>query len=195
MTRIVLISGSLRHDSLNTMAIATIERMLTGRPEPAAAVRLAIEELPYYHQSDDESGKRHEAVHAARHLVTASDAVLISTPSYNGLVSGVLKNALDWLSRPWGDSALTDKPVAMLSASTSARGAMEAQSGLRTVLERSGAVLIAAPQVALARADAIPAEDGRFTEPATVAALEALVEALLAHLSPEPAAVHGISSL
>lgn len=194
MTRIALISGSLRHDSLNTTAVATIERMLTDRLEPAAAVRLAPEELPYYHQGNDESDpsdEGHESVRAARRLVADCDAVLISTPSYNGLVSGVLKNALDWLSRPWGDSALTDKPVAILSASTGARGAVEAQSGLRTVLERSGAVLVATPQVALAHADRIATEDGRFTGPDAVAALEGLVAALLTHLDPAPAKGRG----
>lgn len=187
MVRIVLLSGSLRRGSLNSTAIETVQHILDSSSDAVETVRLPLHTLPFYHQDFDEEGRTCEAVLHARDTVRSSDAVIISTPSYNGLLSGVLKNALDWLSRPWGDSALTGMPTAFLSASTGPRGARDAHQGLCTVLERSGAALIDTPAVALCHADTLATRRGRFTDPDAVTALEGLVRAVLAHIDPVPA--------
>ncbi|MEU4173289.1 NAD(P)H-dependent oxidoreductase [Streptomyces sp. NPDC026665] len=179
MIKIVLISGSLRHHSLNTMAIATIGRILAGSSEPVENRVLSIDDLPYYDQDIDEEGCASDAVVLARDLVGSADAVIISTPSYNGLVPGVLKNALDWLSRPWGASALTGRTAAICSVSPGPRGAVDAQPGLRIVLQKAGAVLVDSAKLALGNAVDIPTRQGSFSEPETVARLERFTRAVL----------------
>jgi chromate reductase len=144
---------------------------------------LELSGFPYYDEDLDAVGGT-PATRVARDLVASAAAMVISTPSYNGAAPGVLKNALDWLSRPWGDSALSGTPVAILSAAPGPRGAASAQAGLRTVLERSGAVLIEHPPVAIAHADLLARDAGGFTAQSAIAALDGLVDATLAQLRP-----------
>ncbi|MGW5335995.1 NADPH-dependent FMN reductase [Streptomyces bauhiniae] len=179
MTRIVLMSGSLRRDSVNGAAVATIGRLLAGRDAQVHMALLDLRALPYYDQ-DLDVGDGPAPVAEARRLLGSADALVISTPSYNGGAPGVLKNALDWLSRPWGDSALTGLPTAVLSASPGPRGAADAQPGLRVNLERSGAVLVDHRPLALGEAELLPRTDQGFTDPTTVAFLEEIADALWA---------------
>ena len=178
MTSIVLISGSLRADSVNSAALATVARLLGRRSEPYRVSTLAIGELPFY-DHDVEQADSSAEVRAARELVGAADVVVISTPSYNGQAPGVLKNALDWLSRPYGASALTDTPVAVLSASPGPRGAADAQPALCGVLRRSGAVLVELQEgpVAIGNAERLRTAEGEFADPEVLAALEGLLDA------------------
>jgi chromate reductase len=157
---------------------------------------LDLRTMPYYDQ-DLDTGDGPPQVAEARRLVGTADAVVVSTPSYNGGVPGVLKNALDWLSRPWGDSCLTGMPVAVMSASPGPRGAADALPGLLTNLERSGAVLIEHPLVALGDAETLAQSDGGFTDPSVVALLGRFTDAVHAACRstesdgrrPRPAAV------
>jgi chromate reductase len=178
VTTIILISGSLRRESLNSTAIATVRSLLTRRDASVRTRALDLRVLPHYDQ-DVEAVDGSPPVAAAKRLVSSADAVVISTPSYNGSAPGVLKNALDWLSRPWGDSALTGKPVAVMSASPGQRGAADAQAGLRVNLERSGAVLIDHPPLALSRAGSLSRSEGEFTDASVLAQLDVLAGAVL----------------
>src|SRR5213078_3898572 len=83
-----------------------------------------------------------EAVRALREAIAGADALLIATPEYNGSVPGALKNALDWASRPHGESALVAKPVAVISSSPSPFGATWAGEHLRRALMLSGAAVV-----------------------------------------------------
>ncbi|MEU3978637.1 NAD(P)H-dependent oxidoreductase [Streptomyces sp. NPDC026672] len=186
MTRIVLISGSLRRDSLNTVAITTIRGILDAAPGPVECRVLPIDSLPHYDQDVDEEGREADVVRHARRVVENADALIVSTPSYNGSIPGVLKNALDWLSRPWGASALTGRTAAVLSASPGPRGAADALPGLRTVLRRAGALLVEGPDLSLGNAADIPTRDGSFVDPWTLARLETLTQALLTGLRSRP---------
>ncbi|MEV5355024.1 NADPH-dependent FMN reductase [Streptomyces sp. NPDC086081] len=179
MTRIVLMSGSLRRGSVNTTAVATLGRLLAQRDARVRTPLLDPRVLPYYDQDLDVADGP-APVAEARRLLDSADALVISTPSYNGGAPGVLKNALDWLSRPWGDSALTGLPTAVLSASPGPRGAADAQPGLRVNLERSGAVLIDHRPVALGDAEALPRTGQGFTDPATLALLDEVAAAVWA---------------
>ncbi|MEV0990794.1 NAD(P)H-dependent oxidoreductase [Streptomyces sp. NPDC049949] len=179
MARIVLVSGSLRRHSVNSAALATIRGILDRYDGELHITEIRVADLPHYDE-DLDVGPGPAAVSAARELLIASDAAIISTPSYNGAMTGTLKNALDWLSRPWKASSLSGKPVALLTASPGRYGGADAQPDTRRVLERCGAVLIDHARVAIGNAEFLVGRDGTITEPSVVAELQGLVEATVA---------------
>jgi chromate reductase, NAD(P)H dehydrogenase (quinone) len=134
--RLIGLSGSLRARSYNTALLAAAAELV---PPPARLERYAaLPSVPPYSE-DDEAEPVHRAVAALRDAVAASDGLVVATPEYNGSFPGALKNALDWLSRPFPANALRDKPVAVIGASTGAFGGIWAQDELRKVLRISGA--------------------------------------------------------
>ncbi|MDX6609214.1 MAG: hypothetical protein QOF85_1139 [Solirubrobacterales bacterium] len=133
--RVLGISGSLRRGSLNSALLrAAAERL------PAGAELVEFDRLrdipPYDEDVDAEATPA--AVEELRETVRSADAVLIATPEYNHSIPGQLKNALDWVSRPAGKSALNGKPAAVIGASTGMFGAVWAQAELRKVLSAMG---------------------------------------------------------
>jgi chromate reductase len=133
--RVLGISGSLRHDSHNSALLrAAAERL------PAGAELVPFEglgEIPPYDEDVELAGVP-EPVRKLREAIRDADAVLIATPEYNHSIPGQLKNALDWASRPAGQSALNGKPAAVVGASTGMFGAVWAQAELRKVLGAMG---------------------------------------------------------
>lgn len=140
--RVLGISGSLRRDSLNTALLrAAAERL------PAGAELVEYEglrEIPPYDADLEEAKSAPEAVAELRAAVRDADAVLVVTPEYNHSLPGQLKNALDWISRPAGQSALTGKPAAAIGASTGMFGAVWAQAEARKVLGALGGRVVEA---------------------------------------------------
>jgi chromate reductase, NAD(P)H dehydrogenase (quinone) len=135
--RVLAISGSLRAASYNTALLREAARLAPSELEIDLYERL--ERVPPYNEDWDTDDAPPEAVGLRRAVATA-DALLISTPEYNGTVPGQLKNAIDWASRPRGErAALWGKPVAVIGASTSQYGAMWAQDHLRKALGLAGA--------------------------------------------------------
>jgi chromate reductase len=179
MVKLVLISGSLRAGSLNSAAIRALGREAATVPGAREVTILPLAGLPFY-DGDVEQAGLPEPVLAARAAVLAADAVVISTPAYNGAIPGVLKNALDWLSRPAGASAFAGKVAAVLSASPGPRGGLDAQDGLRAVLVRCKAVLAEHEPVALGRAESLRDDTGEITDPDALGTLRALAEATVA---------------
>ncbi|WP_058042171.1 NADPH-dependent FMN reductase [Streptomyces roseifaciens] len=176
MTKVVLISGSLRAASVNSAALRAVRRII-GRTRPAASVvSLPIGRLPFYNGDMEGTGTT-PAVAAARALVAGADALMISTPCYNGAVPGVLKNALDWLSRPDGASPLTGRVVAVLSASPGGRGGIDAQPALFDLLDSCEAITVEHPPVAIRRAHQRLDAAGEMTDGEAVRALRELVDA------------------
>ena len=106
-----------------------------------------------------------------------ADALLIATPEYNSSISGALKNALDWASRP-PQQPLNGKPVAIMGASTGNFGTVRAQLHLRQVLTHVGALPLGKPEVLVARAEQVFDQEGRLTDPAARGFLESLLGAL-----------------
>jgi chromate reductase, NAD(P)H dehydrogenase (quinone) len=124
--RILGIAGSLRKNSFNRAALrAAIELV----PKGASLEAFDLEGLPLFNQ--DLEGEPHPRVQEFKSRIRAADAILIATPEYNYSIPGVLKNAIDCASRPYGDSAWADKPVAIMGASVGMAGTARAQYHLR----------------------------------------------------------------
>jgi chromate reductase len=135
--RVLGISGSLRRDSHNTKllrAAGGLVEELGGDFELFDGLR----SVPPYDEDDDvRDGPL--AVARLREAIDSADAILFATPEYNSSIPGVLKNAVDWASRPHNESPLRNKPVAVIGASTGMFGAIWAQAELRKVLGSAGA--------------------------------------------------------
>lgn len=137
--RVLGISGSLRRDSFNSALLRAAAERLPGGAELVEYGGLG--EVPPYDEDVERAGVP-AAVEALREAVRGADAVLIATPEYNSSIPGQLKNALDWVSRPAGKSALNGKPAAVVGASTGMFGAVWAQAELRKVLGAMGGRVI-----------------------------------------------------
>jgi chromate reductase len=137
--RVLAISGSLRRESHNTKLLRAAGELLPPSAELEFLEGLA--DVPPYNE-DDDVDPAPAAVQRLREAIAGADAVLIATPEYNASIPGVLKNALDWASRPFPDNAFRSKPVAVIGASTSMFGAVWAQAELRKVLGAIGARVI-----------------------------------------------------
>jgi chromate reductase len=133
--KVLGISGSLRRDSYNTALLRAAAERLPAGVELVEYERLR--EIPPYDADIEDEGVP-AAVEELRAAVRDADAVLISTPEYNHSIPGQLKNALDWVSRPAGKSALMGKPAAAIGASTGMFGAVWAQAEARKVLGALG---------------------------------------------------------
>jgi len=133
--KILGISGSLRQGSYNHALLREAAERLPAGAELVEFDRLA--EIPPY-DADLESEETPEPVEAMRQAMREADAVLVATPEYNHSIPGVLKNALDWASRPAGQSALTGTPAMVIGASTGMFGAVWAQAETRKVLGALG---------------------------------------------------------
>lgn len=129
-TKILGISGSLRRASFNTALLRAAARCMGG----AADFELAdLRTLPHY-DADIDGEEKPAGVAKLIGQVRSASALLIATPEYNYSVPGVLKNAIDWVSRPAYRSPLAHKPTAILGASMSPIGSARAQSHLRQIL-------------------------------------------------------------
>lgn len=133
--RVLGITGSLRRDSYNHALLREAAERLPAGAELVEFERLR--EIPPY-DADLETEETPAAVAELRRAMREADAILVVTPEYNHSIPGVLKNALDWASRPAGQSALNGKPAAVIGASTGMFGAVWAQAETRKVLGALG---------------------------------------------------------
>ena len=144
--RILGLSGSLRRASNSTAVL----RSLKDAIEPDVALDIfSLNELPLYNEDDDDE-QSPQSVRALRSAIDTSDGVIMISPEYNHGMSGVLKNALDWASRPHGRSALRDKPVLIMTASPAFTGGARAQQQMNETLLAIPARLVRRPQVVIA---------------------------------------------
>ncbi len=157
--RILVLSGSTRRDSLNT-ALGRLVVDVRAADEVRLVTRL--DAVPFY-DGDLEARATPPPVAELRNAVAEADVLVLVTPEYNGGVPGVLKNAVDWLSRPHRESALAGKPALVLSASPSRFGGLRAAEHLRAVLGYAGAAPIP-DGLSLARAHERFAYDGSADE-------------------------------
>jgi chromate reductase len=139
--KVLGIVGSLRANSLNRAVMKVMSNML---PDWVEFETFDIGEIPHYNQ-DVEDSTVPGAVSELRQKVKEADLVLIASPEYNGSVSGVLKDALDWASRPYGESSFSGKPVAVLTAVSGRNGGRAVQTHLTLIIDYLGARLIGDP--------------------------------------------------
>ena len=176
MVRILGISGSLRRGSHNTSLLRAAADLLP--PGVKLEIYEGLRDLPPY-DPDLDTQIAHPAVARLRQAIASADGVLISTPEYNGSIPGVLKNALDWASRPFPANSLRGKPVAVIGASTGLFGAVWSQAETRKVLGIIGADVID-HELPVGQADAAFTDNGQLVEPEQHAVLAELVDVLLA---------------
>jgi len=126
MTRIVAISGSLRKGSYNTALLHAAKEMM---PAGAELQILAIDAVPLFNEDVEKQGVP-AVVDALKAQLAAADGLLVSTPEYNNSIPGVLKNAIDWMSRPGADipRIFHGKPFALMGATPSGFGTLNAQT-------------------------------------------------------------------
>lgn len=170
-------SGSLREGSVNSKLIREAARLYGPATFTEADLR-----VPLYDGDLEEAEGVPQAVQDLVDQIAAADAVVISTPEYNKGPSGVLKNALDWISRvkpgPW-----MGKPVAVMSATAGRAGGERAQLVLRTFMVPFRARVIAGPEVHVAMASQQFDEDGRLNNQQYVETLQALMDGLRAEVA------------
>jgi chromate reductase, NAD(P)H dehydrogenase (quinone) len=174
--KLLAIPGSLRRASLNrSLLVAAAELAPEG-----TVVELYddLRELPLYDGDLDDDAHRPASVEALKRRVTEADAVLFATPEYNYGIPGVLKNAIDWASRPGYRSPFRDKPVAMVSASPSGVGGARVQGQLKQVLLGMAAEVFPWPEFLVPQANQ-KIVDGRLVDEATRTHLRELLAALV----------------
>jgi chromate reductase len=160
--RILGIAGSLRRESYNRAALRAATELV---PEGATIDTFDLDGIPGFNQ-DDEQNPPAKVVELKRRIREA-DAILLVTPEYNYSVPGVLKNAIDWASRPYGDSAWDGKPAAIMGASIGAIGTARAQYHLRQMMVFLNMYPINQPEVMIGNAAARFDGQGNLTDETT----------------------------
>lgn len=170
------IAGSLREKSFNRALLRAAQGLVPAGVELRIFDRLG--ELPHYN-SDLEVGEGPEPVAALRRAIGTADALLIATPEYNYSIPGVLKNAIDWASRPVTDSVLKKKPTALMGASGGIMGTVRGQLALRQSLHCTETHVLLKPEVYIGKAAEKFDAELVLTDEATRTHIQKLVEALV----------------
>ena len=157
--QIAVVVGSLRKDSFNRKLASAIVKLA---PSDFSFQQVQIGDLPLYNQDDDASPA--ESVKRLKREITASQGLLFVTAEYNRSIPGVLKNAIDHASRPYGQSAWAGKPAAVIGVSVGATGTSMAQQHLRNVLGYLDVPTLGQPEIF------IQAKDGLFDEAGDIGA-------------------------
>jgi chromate reductase, NAD(P)H dehydrogenase (quinone) len=168
-------TGSLRAASYNRGLLRAAMELM---PESAALEVFDLAGIPLFNQ--DLENTPPEIVKTLKMKIRSSDALLIATPEYNYSVPGVLKNAIDWASRPSGDSAFDKKPVALMSASTGMLGGARAQYHLRQSFVTLNMFPLNKPEVLVSFAAQKFDDKGNLTDEKTKEFVKGLIEALIA---------------
>jgi chromate reductase len=168
------LSGSLRGASYNTALLRAAQELAP----PGMTIELfsGLGSIPPYNDDVEAVGDP-EPVSVFKDAIREADGVLIATPEYNHGVPGVLKNAIDWASRPPRQSVLDRKPVALVGASTGIGGTAQAQLQVRQAMAFPGAQTMPEPELLVSRVRDKIAENGRLTDELTRASLRELLSA------------------
>ena len=173
--KILSFAGSLRKGSYNK---ALIRAAVELAPQNVAIEVFDLEGIPPFNQDNENNPPAKVA--EFKEKIRSVDALLIATAEYNYSIPGVLKNAIDWASRPYRDNSLANKPVAIMSASTGMLGGARAQYHLRQSFVFLNMHPVNKPEVILPFAAKNVDENGRLTNDDTRALIRQLIEALVA---------------
>jgi chromate reductase, NAD(P)H dehydrogenase (quinone) len=172
--RILGIAGSLRRNSYNRSALRAAQQLV---PPDATLEVFELDGIPVF--SEDEERQPPAKVVELKKRIREADAVLFVTPEYNYSIPGGLKNAIDWASRPYGDSAWTDKPAAIMGASIGAHGTARAQYHLRQVFVFLNVHALNQPEVMIANASQNFDGEGNLTNETTKTSIRQLLSNLV----------------
>lgn len=170
------IAGSLRKGSYNKMALRAAQQLV---PDSCRLEIFELDGIPLYN-GDVEAQGFPQPVQDFKAKIAAADALLIVSPEYNYSIPGVLKNAIDWASRPPFDTPLHRKAVAIMGASTGGFGTVRCQHHLRQSLVFTQSILLVHPEVWISRAAERFDQKGDLTDETIRDQIEALLEALVA---------------
>ena len=164
--RILALVGSLRAGSHNRQLAEAAARY--APPGVAVTLYEGLADLPYYNEDVDLAGAV-PAADALRAAVAAADALMLCSPEYNGTMPALLKNAIDWLSRPFGSGAISGKPIAVIGAAFGAYGGVWAHDDVRKAAGIAGGVVVEDVKLSVAGsvkrfANTHPAEDPEIAE-------------------------------
>lgn len=168
------IAGSLRRDSYNRAALRAAAELA---PEGASIEIFELDGIPGFNQ--DEEQQPPAEVTELKKKIRGADAILIVTPEYNYSIPGVLKNAIDWASRPYGDSAWNGKPAAIMGASVGTIGTARAQYHLRQIMVFLNMFPINQPEVMIGNASERFDAEGNLTDEATKEFIRQLLQNLV----------------
>ena len=174
MATILGIPGSLRKASYNKAALRAAQALV---PAGSTLQIFELDGIPPFNQ--DEEGSPPPRVAELKSRIRAADAILICTPEYNYSVPGVLKNAIDWASRPYGDSAWTGKPVAIMGASVGVFGTARAQYHLRQMFVFLDMYPVNKPEVMIGNAAQRFDEHGQLTDETSRRLVQQLLQGLV----------------
>ena len=173
--KVLGISGSLRKGSYNTMALKAAQKLA---PQGMTIERFDLRPIPIY-DDDVRAAGFPEPVQAFRRAIAEADAVLFVSPEYNFSIPGVLKNAIDWASRP-PDQPFNEKPVAIMGCSPGPVGTTRMEYHLRQVMVFVNAFPLNKPEVAIGNTTQRFDTEGNLTDEATAGFVRQLLEALAA---------------
>jgi chromate reductase len=160
MTKVAVLVGSLQEKSFNKLLAKNLEELA---PEGMQFEYIDLN-LPLFNQDLEENFP--VDAQKAKDIIEASDGVLFVTPEYNRSIPGVLKNAIDWISRPWGHNSFAGKPAGIVGATPSVVGTAVAQADLRHIVVYLGVKLLGQPEVYIANAHTMFDENGKIVEDA-----------------------------
>jgi len=172
--KILGIVGSLRKDSYNHYALKAAQELV---PDGAVLDLIELHGIPVFNQ-DDELNLPASVIEFKRRILGA-DAILFATPEYNYSIPGGLKNAIDWASRPFGESAWRGKPAAVMGASAGSMGTSRAQYHLRQVLVTLDMPVVNQPELMIANAAARFDRNGRLSDETSRQLIRKLLGALI----------------
>jgi chromate reductase len=168
------IAGSLRKGSYNRAALRAAQQLV---PKDAVIEIFDLDGIPPFNQDDE--GNPPERVSLFKSRIRAADAILFVTPEYNYSIPGVLKNAIDWASRPYGDNAWDGKPAAVMGASPGSLGTARAQYHLRQTFVFLNVYALNQPEVMIANAASRFDEKGNLVDQNTQQHIRKLLENLV----------------
>ncbi|MER3546813.1 MAG: NADPH-dependent FMN reductase [Rhodanobacteraceae bacterium] len=169
--KIAVLVGSLRKDSINRKLARVLEKLAEGK---LTFDYVSIGDLPLFNQ--DHERDYPPPARKMKEQIASADGVLFVTPEYNRSIPGVLKNAMDIASRPYGSSAFTGKPGAVIGTSMSAIGTALAQQHLRNICAYLDVHLLDAPEAFVQFKEGLVAEDGSVTVDSTREFLQKFVD-------------------
>ena len=175
--RLLGISGSLRSQSTNTAVLKALANRLGDR---ATMSLFPLNDIPLYN-ADLEAEALPASVAALKEAISRADGLIICSPEYNYGTSGVLKNALDWASRPGFNSPLKNKPVLIMTSSPGVLGGVRAQAQLRETLSATLSRVIFSPQIVIPGVNQ-KIQGGHFVDETTIEFMLAGVDHLIAEI-------------